>query len=138
MRRWSRAFEADFSREEDRYRAREAIAALLMPWFEQRSLGEVRAALDEHGVCWGPYQTFTQLLDEDPRVSEESAVFATVDQPGIGPLLTPASPVRFPKEPPVPPAVAPLLGSHTDEVLADVMGLSAAEIGRLHDDGLVA
>jgi 2-methylfumaryl-CoA isomerase len=27
---------------------------------------------------------------------------------------------------------------HTDEVLADVLGLSGAEIGRLHDDGLVA
>ena len=133
-----RAFEADFTREEDRYRAREGIAALLVPWFEQRTLDEVRKALDEHGVCWGPYQTFTQLLAEDERVSEQSSVFATVDQPGIGPLLTPASPLRFPDEPPVPPAVAPLLGSHTDEVLADVMGRSATEIGRLHDDGLVA
>ena len=65
-------------------------------------------------------------------------MFATVDQPGIGPLLTPASPLRFPDEPPVAPGIAPLLGRHTDEVLADVMGLSAAEIGRLHDDGLVA
>ena len=37
-----------------------------------------------------------------------------------------------------PPAAAPLLGMHTDEVLADVLGLSPAEIGRLHDDGVVA
>jgi 2-methylfumaryl-CoA isomerase len=65
-------------------------------------------------------------------------VFASVDQPGIGPLLTPASPLRFPVAPPVPPATAPLLGSHTDEILGDVLGLSAAEIGRLHDEGLVA
>ena len=133
-----RAFDADFHREEDRYRAREAIAALIGPWFESRTLDEVRTALDHHGVCWGPYQTFTQLLDDDWRVSEGSPVFASVDHPGIGPLLTPASPMRFPAEPPVPPATAPLLGAHTDEVLADVMGLSATEIGRLHDDGLVA
>ena len=65
-------------------------------------------------------------------------MFGTVDHPGIGELLTPASPIRFPTEPPVPPASAPLLGTHTDEVLADVLGLSPAEIGALHDDGLVA
>ena len=35
-------------------------------------------------------------------------------------------------------SAAPLLGTHTDEVLADVLGMSSAEIGRLHDDGLVA
>jgi 2-methylfumaryl-CoA isomerase len=133
-----RAFQADFRREEDRYRAREAIAALVAPWFEARTLDEVRTALDHHGVCWGPYQTFTQLLDDDWRVSEGSPVFESVDHPGIGSLLTPSSPLRFPAEPPVPPAPAPLLGAHTDEVLADVLGLTGAEIGRLHDDGLVA
>jgi 2-methylfumaryl-CoA isomerase len=133
-----RAFVADFGKEEDRYRARDAIAALLAPWFEARTLEEVRKALDEHGVCWGPYQTFTQLLDEDWRVSTDNAVFGNVDHPGIGRLLTPSTPLRFPEEPPVPPATAPLLGMHTDQVLADVLGMNDAEIGRLHDDGLVA
>ena len=52
-------------------------------------------------------------------------MFADVDHPGIGELLTPASPLRFPDAPPVAPAAAPLLGTHTDEVLADVLGLSA-------------
>ena len=33
---------------------------------------------------------------------------------------------------------APLLGEHTDEILADVLGLSDAEIGRLHADRVVA
>ena len=91
-----RAFDADFRKEEDRYRARDAIAALLTPWFEARTLDEIRTALDEHGVCWGPYQTFTQLLDDDWRVSEKNPVFGDVDHPGIGSLRTPASPLRFP------------------------------------------
>ena len=133
-----RAFDADFRKEEDRYRARDGIAALLKPWFEARTLDEVRKALDEHGVCWGPYQTFTQLLDDDWRASPVNPVFGDVDHPGIGTLLTPASPLRFPTDPPFPPAPAPLLGTHTDEVLDAVLGLSPAEIGRLHDDGVVA
>jgi 2-methylfumaryl-CoA isomerase len=133
-----RAFNADFRKEEDRYRARDGIAALLKPWFETRTLDEVSKALDEHGVCWGPYQTFTQLIDDDWRVSPANPVFADVEHPGIGMLRTPSSPLRFPTEPAVPPASAPLLGMHTDEVLDDVLGLSSAEIGTLHDDGIVA
>jgi 2-methylfumaryl-CoA isomerase len=133
-----RAFGADFTLEGERYRCRDAIAALLAPWFAARSLDAVRAELDEHGVCWGPYQTFTQILDEDWRASTKNPVFGTVNHPGIGELLTPASPIRIPDAPPVPPASAPLLGTHTDEVLEEVLGLSAAEVGRLHDDGLVA
>jgi 2-methylfumaryl-CoA isomerase len=31
-----------------------------------------------------------------------------------------------------------LLGEHTDEILAEELGLSAAEIGDLHDAGVVA
>ena len=133
-----RAFGADFALEGERYRCRDAIAALLAPWFAARTLDAIRTELDAHGVCWGPYQTFTQILDEDWRASTKNPVFGTVDHPGIGELLTPASPIRIPDAPPVPPASAPLLGTHTDEVLADVLGLSPAEIGRLHDDGLVA
>ncbi len=133
-----RAFDADFRKEEDRYRARDGIAALLKPWFEARNLDEVRKALDEHGVCWGPYQTFTQLLDDDWHASPVNPVFGEIDHPGIGALLTPASPLRFPVDPPLPPAPAPLLGMHTDEVLDTVLGLSPAEIGRLHDNGVVA
>lgn len=33
---------------------------------------------------------------------------------------------------------APRLGEHTDEILLDVLGLDSAEVGRLHDDGIVA
>jgi 2-methylfumaryl-CoA isomerase len=65
-------------------------------------------------------------------------VFGDVVHPGIGLLRTPASPLKFPTEPPVAPAPAPLLGMHTDEVLADVLDLSTSEIGALHDDGVVA
>jgi 2-methylfumaryl-CoA isomerase len=133
-----RAFDADFNEEGERYRCRDAIAALLAPWFAARTLDEIRSGLDQHGVCWGPYQTFTQLLEEDWRASLKNPVFATVDHPGIGELLTPASPVRLPDAPPMPPASAPLLGMHTDEVLSDVLDLSDAEIAELHDKGIVA
>ncbi|HEX5586104.1 MAG TPA: CoA transferase [Acidimicrobiia bacterium] len=133
-----RAFEADLSLEGDRYRCRDAIAALIAPWFAARPLDVIRTELDEHGVCWGPYQTFTQALSDDWRASDENPIFSRVHHPGLGDLLTPASPLTLDGKPPLPPASAPRLGMHTDEVLSDVLGLSSAEIGRLHDEGLVA
>ena len=40
--------------------------------------------------------------------------------------------------PPARRAARPLLGEHTEEILADVLGLGEAEIGRLFDAGTVA
>ena len=133
-----RAFEVELRREGDRFAARDAIAALLAPWFAKHTLDEVRVALDEHGVCWGPYQTFSQLLHDDWRCSPKNPLFSLVDQPGIGELLMPGSPLRFAGIDADATRPAPRLGEHTDEVLESVLGLSTAEIGRLHDQGVIA
>ena len=50
----------------------------------------------------------------------------------------PGLPLDFTAAPRLPPRPAPVLGEHTDRVLAEVLGLSPAEIGRLHDDRIVA
>jgi 2-methylfumaryl-CoA isomerase len=36
------------------------------------------------------------------------------------------------------PVAAPKIGQHTDEILAHLLGLSSGEIGKLHDEGIVA
>jgi 2-methylfumaryl-CoA isomerase len=48
------------------------------------------------------------------------------------------SAVRAPAMARMPTRPAPLLGADTDEVLAEVLGLDAAAIGRLHDAAVVA
>lgn len=131
------AIGGDVSTEGGRFANREAIAAALAPWFAVRTLAEIRNALSAADVSWGPYQTFAQLLAEDRRASLENPLFAEVDNPGIGSLLTPGSPLRFSTADPVPPRRAPLLGEHTDEILTE-LGLGSAEIATLHDRGIVA
>ncbi len=128
----------DLDKEGDRFVARHVIGALIEPWVNSRTLREVRKVFDSHQVCWGPYQTFAELVTTDPRCSPVNPMFAAVDQPGIGTYLMPGSPLAFSAMDRVPPAAAPQLGQHTDEILAGVLGLSAAEIGSLHDEGVVA
>jgi 2-methylfumaryl-CoA isomerase len=124
--------------EAERYRCREEIAALVRPWAAARTLGEVRAAFDKAGCLWGPYQTFRQLVEEDPRCSPTHPMFKRVEQPGIGPYLVPGSPLDFGAMERLPPKPAPRLGQHTEEILADVLGLPAGEIARLFDAKVVA
>jgi 2-methylfumaryl-CoA isomerase len=128
----------DLSTETGRFEARDLIAALLRPWFASHDLAEIRAAFAGTGVSWGPYQTFRQLITEDPRASERNPMFEQVEQPGIGTYLMPGSPLDFGGVSRLPARRAPLLGENTEEILADVLGLGEAEIGRLHDAGTVA
>jgi 2-methylfumaryl-CoA isomerase len=128
----------DLSDEGDRFASREVIGAVLKPWIISRTLPEVAEIFDAHDVCWGPYQTFTELVETDARCSPENPMFDLVDQPGIGTYLMPGSPLAFGACDRLPPRAAPRLGEHTDEVLAGILGLSDAAIGRLHDEGVVA
>ncbi len=128
----------DLSKEGDRFVAREVLGSILKPWTISRTLDEIARIFDEHGVCWGPYQTFMQLVDEDPRCSAENPMFSQVEQPGIGEYLAAGSPLLFSEHGRLPAERAPQLGEHTDEILAGVLDLSDSEIGLLHDDGIVA
>ena len=65
-------------------------------------------------------------------------MFQEVEQPGIGSYLMAGSPLLFSELGRLPATAAPTLGEHTDEILAELLSLSATEIGRLHDDGVVA
>jgi 2-methylfumaryl-CoA isomerase len=110
---------ADFRDESARWLHRKPLFALLQRWVEAHNLAEVRKAFDEHGVLWGPYQSVKQLVAEDPRASTANPLFAEVEHPGLGQLLTAGSPLRFGAARPVPPRRAPTLGEHTEEVLRE-------------------
>jgi 2-methylfumaryl-CoA isomerase len=128
----------DLDTESGRFEARDMIAPVLRPWFAARDLSEVREAFEGTGVSWGPYQTFRQLVEEDPRVTTANPLFEAVEQPGIGTYLMPRSPLDFANAGTLPARPAPVLGADTEQVLAEVLGLSAGEIGELHDAGVVA
>lgn len=128
----------DFHNEGDWFKAHNDIATPLAEWFAQRTLEEVRTAFDGTGVCWGPYQTFKQMVAEDPRVSTANPMFSMTEQPGIGSYLVPGSPINFGAFERQPPRRAPILGEHTFEILSNDLGMSEGEIAALRDAGVVA
>lgn len=125
----------DFGDEAQRYVYRETIAAVMRPWFSARTLDEVGDVLSASGVLWSRYRAMSALV-ADFEAGRTSGVLTSVDQPGIGPVISAHNPLRD-GEDYGPSAVAPALGADTDEVLATVLGLTDAELGRLREAGVI-
>ncbi len=128
----------DLDKEGDRFQAREALRELIAPWFAQRSYSEAAEALEAAGACWGPYQTVSELVSEDEDCSEANPLFQRIEQPGIGSYLVPSQPITFTGLVQESNRPAPRLGEHSDEILSELLGLSSMEIGKLHDQGVIA
>lgn len=129
---------ADLSEEGARFDARHAITRILEPWFAQNAYHDVAALLDGHGVCWGPYQSFRQLVEEDPRVDpDHNPVWSVIDQLGVGSYPAPGTPLTFSAVLRAAPKPAPLLGSDTVAVLTDIVGLTGDEIENLRKEAIV-
>jgi 2-methylfumaryl-CoA isomerase len=128
----------DLSQAGNRFRLRRELAKILAPWFHTRLMTEVREIFDAHRVCWAEYRTIREVVEKDPDCSTQNPMFEMLDHPEIGTLLTPGSPLVFESQGRQPASRAPSIGEHTDEILADVLGLGEREIGQLHDERVVA
>ena len=128
----------DLNQEGERFKARHAIAELIEPWFLRHDYAQISALFDQHGVCYGPYRSFKQMVENDVDCSLANPLFSMVNQPGIGEYLAPASPIRFSSIENLDAMAAPILGQHTDELLAQELGLSGSHIGVLYDNQTVA
>lgn len=127
----------DLDLEGNRFAAREEIAALIAAWIRGRCFADVARVFNEHGVCWGKYQTVSQLVADDPACSTANPLLSQIDQPGVGRVLAPGLPFEFSAFERATVIPAPTLGEHTEEVLTSLLGLSSATLGRLVDDGVI-
>lgn len=132
-----RALDVDLSDEPVRYQYREVLSGLLRPWFEQRTYDEVAAALEPSGVLWGPYRSVDEFVHAPDSVLRASDLMAELDQPGIGRYPAPRPVLGLPGRAERPPAPAPILGQHTDEVLGEVLGLDGAALDDLRQRGVI-
>jgi 2-methylfumaryl-CoA isomerase len=129
----------DFTADEGaRFVHREALFALIEGRTRALTAAELASRFANTAVCWGQYRTVLGALQQDARLSTANPLFAAVAHPSGESYLTSGFPGTLMSEPRRAPPAAPRLGADTDEILADVLRLSAAEIGKLHDAGLVA
>jgi 2-methylfumaryl-CoA isomerase len=128
----------NLSAEGERFAARHQIAALVEPWFSKNDYSEICRVFDEHAVCYGPYRSFREMVEDDDDCSLGNPMMDTIHQPGIGDYLASGSPIRFAHSGDLAAMPAPVLGQHTEEILKEDLNLSDGEVGRLKQEGIVA
>jgi 2-methylfumaryl-CoA isomerase len=120
-----------------RYQHRERLYPLFEAAFAERTTEVLAPAFEAAGVCWSEYRTLGEAAKDDSLFAD-NPVFGRAKQPSgrdypvPGPAATLIGKARGAPEP------APVLGANTDEVLAELLGMSSGEIGKLRDAGVVA
>jgi 2-methylfumaryl-CoA isomerase len=128
-----------FDRDEGvRFTHRRRLVPLIESAIAGRSAADLTAVFESRAVCWAPYQTLRQAVSTDRYFSSANPILSVIEHPSGQSYLAPGAAASLPSEPRRAAAPAHRLGQDTDEVLAELLALSAGEIGRLHDAGLVA
>ncbi|MDA8048499.1 MAG: CoA transferase [Rhodospirillales bacterium] len=99
------------------------VNEMVAAWTRAHDKHEAMRIIGAAGIPAGAVLDTAELL-HDPTFAARGIV-QTIDHPTIGAYRMPAWPVRFSGRPP-PVRPAPLLGEHTEAVLADWLGLAAA------------
>lgn len=124
-----------FQTAESRLRHADEIDALVGGWIARHTLQEVLDAFERAEAAIGPVYDIEQLL-ADPQVQARGSV-TEVSDPELGrvrmqsvfPLLS-RTPGRIRH-------AGPRLGQHNEEILCGELGLTAAELAALKDEGVV-
>ena len=118
-----------------RVQNRKLVTETLNETMRTRTTADWVEKLEALKIGCGPINTLKQVF-ADPHVVARGMVIEMDHAAGV-PVKVIANPVRLSETPAdyrVPP---PVLGQHTDEILGDLLGISAREINKLRDKGIV-
>jgi CoA:oxalate CoA-transferase len=126
------AFHTNHDRTENWNRLEPELASV----FARHTVKEWLDLLEESGIPCGPINAIDQVV-ADPQIRAREMV-VEVQHPTAGPLKMAGSPVKLSESPtgwlrrP-----SPLLGQHTDEVLATYLGMEPKQVQRLREEKVI-
>ena len=126
---------AEFADNASRVRNRAALAERIEAITSQQPRSHWLALLEANDIPCGPINDYSHVF-ADPQVVARQMVVET-EHPTLGRLRTLGSPIKLSATPPDVCRRAPLLGEHTDQVLAEA-GYNEREIAALRQSGVVA
>ncbi len=124
-----------FATNPQRVAHRDQLIPLLQAAFAMRDADDWLAAMTEAGIPCGPINTLDRVFSH-PQILHRRMV-AEVPHPTAGSVRLTGSPLILSETPAAVRSHPPLLGEHTEEILRERIGLSAAEIARLREEGVV-
>jgi benzylsuccinate CoA-transferase BbsF subunit len=117
-----------------RLAAREAVDASVAEWTRQHDSADAAERLQQAGVS-AMSVVHGADLRADPHLEWRGSL-VTLEDPDIGPTRHSGNPLRFGRLPRANALPAPRLGEHTTDVLGRWLGLDAAAVARLVEEGV--
>ncbi|MDB5904419.1 MAG: CoA transferase [Betaproteobacteria bacterium] len=111
----------------------DTLSVLMNGALSGRPIGEWLERFEKANVPCSPIKNIAEVFD-DPHVKSRGARIE-LEHPVTGTMPGIANPMRFSKSPVAYDRAPPLLGQHTNEVLAEVLGMSESEIAALREAG---
>jgi formyl-CoA transferase len=123
-----------FTTPEGRWENRDALNAIMEAWTLQRNKHEVMRILGAAGVPCGACLDTGDVLS-DPHLHARDMI-VDIDYPTRGTYQTVGCPIKL-SDSPAEVTRPPLLGEHTDALLASLCGVAPDEVARLRKAGVV-
>jgi crotonobetainyl-CoA:carnitine CoA-transferase CaiB-like acyl-CoA transferase len=113
----------------------DALYAIIAAWAAGLTRDEAMARLVAADIPASPLMSVADIA-ADPHFRERGTIMS-VEDPEYGPLMMAAPIPRLSETPGEVRSLGPVLGSGNAQVLGGLLGLSAADLARLHDDGVI-
>ena len=123
----------DFATPDARLPRLKEVFAAVEEWTVTKTKFEAMALLNEHDIPCGPILSMEELMNEPSLRSTGTIV--EVDHPKRGKYLTVGNPIKL-SDSPTEVTRSPLLGEHTDEVLAE-LGYATADLAALRSNKVI-
>src|SRR5215831_15544321 len=114
---------------------REATDALVATWTRTLGKMEVFAIAKRHRIPLAPVRDVDEVMLD--RHMHERGMLEWIEHDEIGRIVVPTTPLRIHGADPVDTMPSPKLGQHNREIYGDWLGLSAADITALEQDGVI-
>nr|WP_314624956.1 CaiB/BaiF CoA-transferase family protein [uncultured Noviherbaspirillum sp.] len=124
-----------FATNPERVRNRDVLVPLLAHMVKGKTKQEWIDLLEQAGVPCGPINRLDEVFD-NPQV-QARGMKIELPHPAAGHVDLVRSPMKMSATPPRHDAPPPMLGQHTEEVLAELLGASAQQIADLRAKGVV-
>jgi crotonobetainyl-CoA:carnitine CoA-transferase CaiB-like acyl-CoA transferase len=121
---------------EQRRDNRNVVNEMIAQFTRQKPVQELVELFSLHQVPHAPILGIQAALGQPQAVAREMVV--ETDHAVLGKIPIVNRPIKFPGDPQPIPTAPPVLGQHTDQILADVLGLTPEQIARLRAAKIVA
>jgi len=125
----------DFADPQRRLARATEVDSIVAAWVSARTLDEAMRVFEDAEIAAAPVYDITDLIDDEQMKAR--GVFVRIDDDDLDSMLVQAPVPRFSGSEGIVDSLGPALGAHTDDVLAEVLGMDAASIADLHARNIV-